>query len=107
MDDNAKNYSMYNDLSWAWPILSPKEDYARSSNLFAGYFKEFCDGAPNTLLHMGCGGGHNDYTFKRHFKVTGMDINENMLALARELNPEVEYLIGNMKNADNNEFYYG
>jgi len=47
---------------------------------------------------LGCGGGHNDYTLKRHFKVTGVDVSESMLALARGLNPEVEYLVGDMRD---------
>ena len=51
-----------------------------------------------TLLHLGCGGGHNDYTFKKHFKVTGVDISENMLKLARKLNSEVTYYYGDMRD---------
>ncbi len=51
-----------------------------------------------TLLHLGCGGGHNDCTFKKHFQVTGIDMSQAMLALARELNPEVTYLAGDMRS---------
>jgi len=50
-----------------------------------------------TLLHLGCGGGHHDYTLKEHFEVTGVDVSESMLGLARGLNSEVTYLLGDMR----------
>jgi SAM-dependent methyltransferase len=50
-----------------------------------------------TLLNLGCGGGHNDWTLKKQFEITGIDVSEAMLALARELNPEVEYQNGDMR----------
>jgi SAM-dependent methyltransferase len=50
-----------------------------------------------TLLHLGCGAGGNDYTFKKHYMVTGVDISENMLEIARRLNPEVVYHCGDMR----------
>ncbi len=50
-----------------------------------------------TLLNLGCGGGHNDHTLKRHFEVTGVDVSEAMLTLARRLNPEVRYVQGDMR----------
>lgn len=50
-----------------------------------------------TLLNIGCGGGHNDRTLKAHFAVTGVDLSKEMLALARRLNPDVEYHLGDMR----------
>lgn len=50
-----------------------------------------------SLLDLGCGGGHSDYTLKKHFEVTGVDVSEAMLALAKRLNPEVTYSLGDMR----------
>ena len=50
-----------------------------------------------TLLHLGCGAGINDWTFKRHFNVTGIDISKGMLKIAQNLNPEVTYVHGDMR----------
>jgi len=47
----------------------------------------------HALLNMGCGGGKNAYNLKRNFTVMGIDISPAMLALARKLNPECEFLI--------------
>ncbi len=95
MDDEHR---MYGDLAWLWPILSPKEDYAEESEFIAAAIKEHSQAEPRTLLHLGCGGGHNDYTLKKHFEVTGVDASPAMLDLARSLNPEAEYIEGDMRS---------
>ena len=103
MEDNTKKRlsgkdyrRLYSDLAWMWPIVSPAEDYVEETEFLAKLIKENSKIEVETLLHLGCGGGHNDYTFKKHFKVTGVDIRENMLKLARKLNSEVTYYHGDM-----------
>jgi len=88
---------LYSDLAWTWPIISPVKDYIEETELFSKLIKEHSKIEVKTLLHLGCGGGHNDYTFKKHFKVTSLDISEDMLTLAKKLNPEVNYQYGDMR----------
>jgi SAM-dependent methyltransferase len=88
---------LYGDLAWTWPIISPVEDYIEETELFSKLIKKHSTIEVNTLLHLGCGGGHNDYTFKKHFKVTSLDISEDMLTLAKKLNPEVNYQYGDIR----------
>jgi len=88
---------LYGDLAWAWPIISPFEGYIEETELYGKLIKENSKIEVKTLLHLGCGGGHNDYTFKKHFKVTSLDISEDMLSLAKKLNPEVNYKYGDMR----------
>jgi len=88
---------LYGDLAWTWPIISPVEDYIEETELYSKLIKEHSKIAVKTLLHLGCGGGHNDYTFKKYFKVTSLDISEDMLTLAKKLNPEVNYQYGDMR----------
>jgi SAM-dependent methyltransferase len=89
---------LYGDLAWTWPIVSPPEDYVPEGEYFAGQILDNSGFEVKTLLHLGCGGGHNDFTLKRHFDVTGVDISETMLGLARKLNPDVTYLRGDMRS---------
>jgi len=89
---------LYHDLSWLWPIVSPQEDYVEETEFFSRIVTEKSDVEIRTLLHLGCGGGRNDYTFKKHFDVTGVDISEEMLRLAKELNPESSYIRGDMRS---------
>ncbi len=88
---------MYGDLAWTWPIISALHHYDEESELFARLIREGATGPVSTLLHLGCGGGHNDHYLKRHFQVTGVDLSEEMLANAIRQNPEVEYLAGDMR----------
>jgi SAM-dependent methyltransferase len=90
---------LYGDLAWTWPIISPPEDYVPESEFFARLIRDHSELEPRTLLHLGCGGGHNDHTLKQHFEVTGVDISLQMLGLARKLNPDVTYMEGDMRTA--------
>jgi SAM-dependent methyltransferase len=89
---------LYRDLVWVWPIMSPPEDYVEEGEKLSELIKERSPAEAETLLHLGCGGGHNDYTLKDHFEVTGIDTSEPMLDLARRLNPEVDYQLGDMRS---------
>ena len=88
---------LYSDLAWTWPIISPVEDYIEETELFSALVREHSKIEAKTLFHLGCGGGHNDYTFKKHFKVTSADISKEMLRLAKKLNSEVNYQYGDMQ----------
>lgn len=89
---------LYNDLAWAFPIITPLEHYLEETELFCNIIREHSKIHLKTLLHLGCGGGHNDYIFKKYFRVTGIDKSIAMLELAKKLNPEVDYLCEDMRN---------
>ncbi len=89
---------LYDDLAWVWPIISPPQDYVEETEHFCKIIQEHSQLEVRTLLDLGCGGGHNDCTLKKHFDVTGVDTSEDMLELARQLNPEVAYAVGDMRN---------
>ena len=57
------------------------------------------------MLHLGCGAGIHDYTLKKHFKITGVDISNGMLKVAQNLNPNVNYLYGDMRTIRVPELY--
>jgi ubiquinone/menaquinone biosynthesis C-methylase UbiE len=89
---------LYKDLVWLWPIMSPPEDYVEEAEFLTNLIRRYSDHEPKTMLHLGCGGGHIDMTFKKHFAITGVDISPGMLAVARKLNPENVYAQGDMRN---------
>ena len=89
---------LYNELAWIWPVISPPDQYKEETEFLSAVIKKYSNSKAETLLHLGCGGGHNDFTFKKYFKVTGTDISEEMLELAKKLNPENDYLPGDMRN---------
>ncbi|MBI4668507.1 MAG: methyltransferase domain-containing protein [Elusimicrobia bacterium] len=87
---------MYNDLAWLFPIVGPLRDYLKETESAFRLMKRSC--APiKTILHLGSGAGRNDYVFKKHARVTGVDISPAMVKLAKKLNPEAAYHIGDMR----------
>lgn len=93
---NNENW-LYNDLAWAFPIITPLEHYLEETELFCNIIREHSKIPLKTLLHLGCGGGHNDYIFKKYFQVTGIDKSIAMLELAKKLNLEVNYHCDDMR----------
>jgi SAM-dependent methyltransferase len=95
-EDNQQR--LYKDLSWLWPIVSPPEDYIGETDNYSAIINKYAGIEVKSVLNLGCGGGHHDYTLKKHFNITGIDTSESMLELARNLNPEVNYIHGDMRN---------
>lgn len=100
---DKKQWPGYNELAWVEPILAPPEDYVQETELLCQAIKDHSKIESNTLLHLGSGAGINDYTFKKHFIVTGVDISAGMLDVARSLNPEVVYHHGDMRTVQLDE----
>ncbi|MEW6041498.1 MAG: class I SAM-dependent methyltransferase, partial [Elusimicrobiota bacterium] len=88
---------LYHDLAWTWPIISPLEHYIEETEFFSNVIREHSKIPGKTMLHLGCGGGHNDYTLKKYFQVTGVDVSPEILELAKKLNPEVNYICEDMR----------
>jgi SAM-dependent methyltransferase len=88
---------MYGELSELWPFVSPPESYVEEVATFRTRFRRHgvADGA--RVLHLGSGGGSIDYHLKQTYKVTGVDISPAMIAYARRINPEVEYIEGDIR----------
>ncbi len=98
-------WSSYSELAWVESIVAPPEEYAEDTELFCRIIKEHSKIEPKTLLHLGCGAGRNDYIFKRHFKVTGVDTSKDMLKIAKNLNPEVVYHKNDMRTLKMDEYF--
>jgi cyclopropane fatty-acyl-phospholipid synthase-like methyltransferase len=88
---------LYGDLAWTWPIISPPSDYAEEANRFCELLRRFGGEPVTSLLHLGCGGGHLDWTLKQLFEIVGVDLSAEMLRLARGLNTQVAYLQGDLR----------
>jgi len=90
---------MYRELAPFFPVITPPEDYIEEGEYVAQVIKNTSPIEARTLLDLGCGGGNDDFAMKKHFKITGMDVSPEMLKLAKKLNPEAEYVKGDMRFA--------
>ena len=95
----------YNELAWTEPILAPTESCREEIENYCSIIKKHSKIEPATLLHLACGAGSYDYTFKKHFQVTGVDLSAAMINVAKNINPEIEYLEGDMRSVNLGRLY--
>ena len=95
----------YSDLAWTEHIIAPPDECTEETELLVNTIKQHSKIEIKTLLHLGCGAGSNDYVFKRYYQVTGVDISEKMLEIARDLNPEAVYHHGDMRTIELGQFF--
>jgi SAM-dependent methyltransferase len=87
---------IYGDLAPWFHLLTAPRDYAVEAERYRSLIHEAVPGA-ETLLELGSGGGNNASHLKRVFSCTLSDLSPQMLTLSRELNPECEHVLGDMR----------
>jgi SAM-dependent methyltransferase len=89
---------LYGELSSWWPLLSAPEDYAEEAAFYVNALRDAGERSPDTLLELGSGGGNNASHMKTHFRETVLvDRSPGMIAVSRQLNPDCEHLVGDMR----------
>jgi ubiquinone/menaquinone biosynthesis C-methylase UbiE len=99
----ASSWISYNDLAWTENLLANPEEYKNEVLYYVDLIKRYSSISPSSLLHLGCGAGGQDTFFKQYFKVTGVDLSDGMLRIARNRHPEIDYIEGDMKNIHLNQ----
>jgi SAM-dependent methyltransferase len=87
----------YDELAGWWPLISPREDYAEEAEQFLRIFRAEAPGA-RAILELGSGGGHLASYLKEGYAMTLVDLAPRMLDVSRELNPECEHVVGDMRD---------
>jgi len=91
-------WKSYGPLAWTEKILAPPEKYEKEVIQYITAINRNSIKELKTMLHLGCGAGGHDLHFRKHFELTGVDISEDMLKIAKELNPDVRYIHGDMRS---------
>jgi SAM-dependent methyltransferase len=89
-------YRVYDDLAPWWPLISPVTEYAADAAVLRSALG-LADGQVRTALDLGCGGGHVAAHLKDALSMTLVDLSAQMLAMSRQLNPECEHELGDMR----------
>jgi trans-aconitate methyltransferase len=101
----ASTWISYNELAWTEDFLADPSKYEDEVKVYVDFIKHIAKEPVRTLLHLGCGAGGHDRFFKNHFTVTGVDLSIGMLNKARDTNPEIEYLEGDMRSIRLNRYF--
>lgn len=89
---------MYDELAPWWPLLSAPADYEDEAAFYADVLQAHARRAAGSLLELGSGGGNNASFMKHRFeRVTLVDRSTGMLEVSRELNPQCEHVVGDMR----------
>ena len=96
---NFKNYAEYYDL------LYKDKDYKAETNYVEDLLNKYSANKIETILDLGCGTGKHDNLFaKKAYKVTGVDLSEEMINIANENRYEnTDFLKGDVRNINLNE----
>ncbi|MFW5902483.1 MAG: class I SAM-dependent DNA methyltransferase [archaeon] len=92
----------YKDLAHIYDTINQNKDYSRETDFLEKIFR---DREVETILDVGCGTGtHMKLLEEKGFECNGIDLNREMLEVARE-KVKGELTQGNMKNFDLNNKY--
>ncbi len=72
------------------------KDYATEAETLHALITEHQGSAGNSLLDVACGTGKHLSLLRQHYDVEGLDLDENLLAIARERNPGVTFYHADM-----------
>ena len=91
-------HRLYTDLAYLWPMFSPPEDYADDADHWRQALRDRLGPGRHSVLELGSGGGHTLSHLTEDFDMTGVDLSERMLTLSKELNPNVNHHVGDMRS---------
>src|SRR5262245_47892136 len=88
---------LYGELVPWYRLVDPPADHADEAGSYQAAFERAITPRPETLLDLGAGAGHNVFHLKRRFSCTLVDLSDGMLGLSRDLNPECEHEVGDIR----------
>ena len=89
---------LYSELAEWWPLMSAPADYEEEATFYFNAMQEAASGRIETMLELGSGGGNNASFMKTRVKqLVLVDRADGMLAHSRQLNPECEHHVGDMR----------
>ena len=95
-----KEQMLYRKLAKYYDKIYHWKDYTIETAKIKELIKQHKTTLGNKLLEVGCGTGHHIQHLQDTYQCTGIDINEEILEVAREKHPNTEFIQANMINFD-------
>ncbi|MBZ2165529.1 class I SAM-dependent DNA methyltransferase [Methanobacterium spitsbergense] len=89
---------LYKKFAVYYDKIYKNVDYAGESEFINWAVNKHKTSSGFEIMDMACGTGSHAKILKNSFKVTGVDINEDMIKIAQDKVPEADFIIGNMKD---------
>jgi predicted TPR repeat methyltransferase len=81
-------------------IYLAMKDYGAEVEKLTAFIRQYSRSTGNRLLDVACGTGLHLSYLKQHFQVEGLDLDEQLLAIARQRNPDVPLHQADMTDFD-------
>jgi ubiquinone/menaquinone biosynthesis C-methylase UbiE len=91
---------LYKKFARYYDKIYDNVDYSGESEFIEWAIKKHKTSHGSKLLDVACGTGSHSKILVNKFQVTGVDINNKMLQIARKKVPETDFIYGNMKDLD-------
>ena len=94
------NQMTYQKSAAYYDAIYSFKDYAHEAELLHRIIQTHKRSVGNQLLEVACGTGAHLKYLNAHYQIEGLDLSEDMLALARQKHPTVPFHQGDMRNFD-------
>ena len=92
---------MYRSLAKYYDAIYAGKHYGKEADFTVGLIRKYKKSTGKDLLELACGTGLYTKEFKKHgFNVTGLDLNKEMLGIAKKRLPKTKFIQGNMTSFD-------
>jgi len=95
-----KKQAMYKTLARYYDLLYSGKEYEEESEYLKEVIAEYKKSKGNELLDCACGTGNHLRYFIDEFKCTGTDLNPEVLEIAREKLPNIEFIAADMSELE-------
>ncbi len=85
-----KKTAEFYDALYSW------KDYATEAQKVHAFIQQHKQSPGTTLLDVACGTGAHITHLREHYTIEGLDLDEGMLAVARQRHPDIKFHHGNM-----------
>jgi SAM-dependent methyltransferase len=96
--------SVFNNYAQYYNLLYKDKNYQEEVDYIEKLIKTYSKNSVNSILDLGCGTGRHDTLLnKKGFKITGVDLSEKMIEIAKNQNiKNSEFIIGDVRNLNLN-----
>ena len=92
--------AIYRDLAEYYDLIYSWKDYEKEAFVLKQLFSEHKKSIGTRLLDVACGTGHHIRHLKDEYSCTGLDVNEEVLKIARKNVEDVEFIRADMTSFD-------
>jgi ubiquinone/menaquinone biosynthesis C-methylase UbiE len=94
-----KQFAKYYDIIYQW------KDYKSESLTLRKLIKKHKSSEGREMLDVACGTGNHIQYLKKYFNITGVDLDKDMLAIARKKLPDIKFIRGDMRSFRLNKLF--